>query len=190
MAHSRHPHLPDRADLLPQTADALALCGSLLRAEFHRPGGPRGAGSSAPIDTDIEAILKDRLLGLHDCDWHGEELPRIETGHPDVWVVDPHDGTAAFLKGCRGSAISLALVRAGTPVIAMVYAPTGPFDTGDYFLWADGLPPLRNGAKLDPLGPGFAPYIFVAERDGEMSWPPRAPVPRQYDSGTAIGMNE
>ncbi len=190
MAQKEQVNLPDPADLLPDVATALALCGGLLRAEFHRPGGPRGAGSTAPIDTEIEEILKRRLLSLHACDWHGEELPRVDTGHPDVWVVDPHDGTKAFLNGERGSSISIALLRAGHPIVAMVYAPTAPDDGGDYFLWAEGLPPLRNGRKLEPIGPGFAPYIYDADRDGDMSWPPRSPEPLAYDHATVIGMNE
>ena len=42
------------------------------------------------------------------------------------WVVDPHDGTRAFLEGKRGSAVSIALLRHGTPILAVVYAPTSP----------------------------------------------------------------
>ncbi len=42
------------------------------------------------------------------------------------WVVDPHDGTRAFLEGRRGSAVSVGLLLHGIPVLGVVYAPLVP----------------------------------------------------------------
>lgn len=141
------------AGLLDAVLPVIEEAASLIRAEIHRPGGRRlGNGyDKAPIDTEIEQFLKDRLTALHPADWQGEELPRILTGHPYRWIVDPQDGTRAFLKGLRGPAISVALVRDHRPVLAVVHAPTAPDDGGDVFAWAEGRPVTRNGKELTPL---------------------------------------
>jgi ADP-ribosylglycohydrolase/fructose-1,6-bisphosphatase/inositol monophosphatase family enzyme len=190
MKHDHSITLPEPADLINAAAISVIAAGALLRAEFHRPDGPRGSNGTAPIDGEIEDTLRRQLTSLHPCDWHGEELPREETGHPDVWVVDPQDGTRAFLKGLRGSAISVALVRAGRPVLGIVYAPVAPDDIGDFFMWADGLPAIRNGAVLSAIGSKPAFYRFEGLGDSTASWPPEPAVRRSYDEDVIIGLNE
>jgi hypothetical protein len=63
-------------------------------------------------------------------------------------VVDPHDGTRAFLEGKRGSAVSIALLRHGNPILAVVYAPTSPDHGPDLIAWAEGGPITRNGQTV------------------------------------------
>lgn len=159
-------HLPLPANLLDAVVASVERAGTMIRAEFHRPGGPRGAGSHAEIDAEVEAVLRRDLLALHPCDWRGEELPRSMTGHPDLWAVDPQDGTAAFLKGYRGPAISVALLRHGQPVLGVVYAPTAPDDRGDLIAWAEGRALSRNGQPVSRLSP------------------------RTYDATTVLALNE
>ena len=65
--------IPSPADLLPGVIDAVKAAGALIRAEFHRDGGPRGKHDKAPVDAEVEAMLKNRLQSLHLCGWHGEE---------------------------------------------------------------------------------------------------------------------
>jgi len=48
---------PAVAALLPAVVEAVSEAGSMIRAEFHRRGGPRGSGSKAPVDTEIELVL-------------------------------------------------------------------------------------------------------------------------------------
>ncbi|SNS59831.1 inositol monophosphatase family protein [Tropicimonas sediminicola] len=139
---------PVVADLLPDVVGAVREAGAMLRAEFHRPGGPRGSGSSAPVDAEIETFLKHRLLGLHDCGFIGEEADRAASPSGDTWVVDPQDGTTDFLAGRRGSAISVALLRDGRPVLGVVLAPLAPDDGGDLISWAEGAQLARNGTPV------------------------------------------
>lgn len=136
------------AALLPAVVDVASQAGALIRAEFHRPGGPCGSGSRAPIDTEVEILLKERLLALHPCGFVGEETGRTSSSGGDTWVVDPQDGTTDFLAGRRGSAISAALLRAGRPVLGVVYAPVAPDDRGDLFAWAEGAALTRNGRPV------------------------------------------
>ena len=155
-----HPDIRriDPCDLAGPVAQAVLEAGAMLRAEFHRPGGPRRTAGGAAIDLDIERMLRARLSALHPSGWRGEETPRSKTTNGDVWVVDPHDGTADFLSGRRGSAVSVALVRDGRPVLGVVFAPTAPDDTGDFFIWAEGGPTLRNGAPIGRIDGGERPY--------------------------------
>lgn len=183
MSNENTPH---PALLLPAVMRAVLSAGSLIRAEFHRPGGPRGTPGKCPVDVQVEAELMQALLGLHPCDWHGEELPRCKQGHVDCWVVDPQDGTTAFQRGLRGSAVSVALMRLGQPVLGVVYAPCAPDDAGDLFVWAEGLIPMRNGRPMLPIGPYPAP----GEPMEGAPWPAEPASPKRYGHATLIGLNE
>lgn len=190
MPNNRSSRLPNPADFANEAAGIVIAAGAMLRAEFHRPGGPRGSGSKAPIDQEIERFLRAELLKLNPCDWRGEELPHETTGHPDIWIVDPNDGTRAFLRGLRGSAISVALIRHGEPVLGIVYAPTAPDDAGDLFLWAEGMPPIRNGNVLAPIGSNHTDYQLSADEAGRAVEAASGVFSKRYDADTVIGLNE
>src|SRR5262249_50877229 len=49
------------------------------------------------------------------------------------------------LKGCRGSAVSIALLRDGRPVLGVVTAFASPHGGEDMFAWAEGEPLSRKG---------------------------------------------
>jgi ADP-ribosyl-[dinitrogen reductase] hydrolase len=170
-------HRTAPAALLPQVTAIVQAAGAWLRAEFHRPGGPRGRSSKAVIDTEIEQFLKAHLLHLHPAGWRGEETPRTTTGSTDTWVVDPQDGTRAFLKGLRGPAISVALLRDGMPVLGIVYAPTAPDDCGDMFTWAEGAELRRNGfavPRMTPFGYDHRTVIAMNEEAADYAAPNHA----------------
>ena len=69
---------------------------------------------------------------------------------PHVWLVDPNDGTSAYLRGARGSSVSIALVRNGIPVLGVIYAYVAPDDRGDLIYWAEGFELTRNGEPTKP----------------------------------------
>ena len=60
-------------ELLAAVIAAVEAEGRLLAAEFLRPDGPRGRRGSAPIDTEIEERLRDKLQALLPCTFLGEE---------------------------------------------------------------------------------------------------------------------
>ena len=122
----------------------------MLVEEDRRPAGPRGAGSKAAIDVEIEQHLADRVTDLLPARFVGEETPtRPGDGSPYCWLVDPHDGTWTYLRGYRGSAVSVALLRGGVPVLGVVCAPMSPDRGRDLIAWAEGLLHiLRNGAEV------------------------------------------
>ena len=124
----------------------------MIRAEFYLPDGPRGYGEKAPVDTEIEAFLRGELAKLTP-DWSilGEELPFQGGADPShCWVLDPQDGTSAFLRGFRGSSVSIALTRDNQPVLGVVHAPLYPNDSGDTIYGAEGVGLFRNGSPIQP----------------------------------------
>ena len=139
------------ATILPDVIAAAADAGRMVADEFSRPGGPRLIDHvTAPIDHAVELALRERLLALAPARFVGEEAGVVDAEANGLcWVVDPHDGTRAYLEGKRGSAVSIALLRQGEPVLAVVFAPLSPDRGPDMIAWAQGEPITRNGATVD-----------------------------------------
>src|SRR5947209_3583451 len=140
MLSFQYQHLLDVAILAARDA------GGMLRGDFLQPGGPRGSGEHADADDEAEALIRDRLLAAtsawNDC---GEDTPfHPGTEGRHTWLVDPNDGTAAYLKGYRGSAVSIGLLRDGVPVLGVVNAYAAPDNDGDLFAWAERCGPLKR----------------------------------------------
>jgi hypothetical protein len=157
-----------RADYAPALAAAIEAAkeaGALLREEFHRSGGPRGSGGDAEIDRLAEQRIRERLLAAFPWAYRGEETePQPGGDGHHLWLVDPNDGTSAYLKGCRGSAVSIAALRDGVPVLGVVYAFCYPDSgEGDLIAWAEGCPFTRNGREVTP--PPLARSTLAAPAD-------------------------
>jgi ADP-ribosylglycohydrolase/fructose-1,6-bisphosphatase/inositol monophosphatase family enzyme len=159
----------DYQKALAAAVEAAREAGALLREEFHRPGGPRGAGGRADVDVEAERLIRQRLLASCPWDYLGEELGAVERGgKPHLWLVDPNEGAGAYLQGWRGSAVSIAALRDGVPVLGVVYAFAYPDGDGDLFAWAEGCGPLtRNGAPVQANLAGAAldprAIVFVSQ---------------------------
>jgi ADP-ribosylglycohydrolase/fructose-1,6-bisphosphatase/inositol monophosphatase family enzyme len=142
---------------------AAGEAGGLLRADLHRPGGPRGRVDKAEADTEAEWMIRRRLLeAFPGWGFLGEETGAVPGRRGDpVWLVDPNDGTRDYLKGRRGSAVSIGLLVGEVPRLGVVFAFAYPDDEGDLFAWAEGCgPPARNRRRLAPNPPDA-----LSERD-------------------------
>jgi myo-inositol-1(or 4)-monophosphatase len=140
---------PDLRKLLSSVINTVCQAGQLLVTEWQRADGPRGQGDKAVVDVEIEQLLRQQLLGLLFCDFWGEETGHTLTGDPWCWVVDPNDGTNDFLRGLKGSAISVGLLHKHTPILGVVYAPVTVEGIPDCIAWTEGLPALvRNGQSV------------------------------------------
>ncbi len=79
-----------------------------------------------PADLDVDAYLRGALTGARpEYGWLSEETTDNDDrlGREHVFIVDPIDGTRGFLDGDRQWCVSLALVRAGRPVAAVLHCP-------------------------------------------------------------------
>ncbi|WP_278348045.1 inositol monophosphatase family protein [Stutzerimonas kunmingensis] len=140
------------AGIVYRVTDLVIEAGTLILGELRRPGGPRGSGYKAEVDVEIEAMLRRGLEQILNCDFVGEETGRHQTGHRYCWVVDPNDGTADFLAGRSGSAVSVGLLDEGEPVLGVIYAPATPRGP-DCIAWQQGMRSLiRNGQAIEPCG--------------------------------------
>ncbi|MCV2891410.1 inositol monophosphatase family protein [Ruegeria aquimaris] len=157
------------ANLLPAVIASAETGCSLLLQEFHRPGGPRLKHGKSVIDHEVEIMLRTRLLTLHPCAWHGEETCHDPIDRGDVWVVDPLDGTSDFQAGHRGSALSIALLRDGRPVLGVVASPVAPDDRGDIIAWAEGASLTSNGKPCGARANRARPVIGFSLDAGDFA---------------------
>lgn len=136
--------------------------GERLRAELHRPGGPRGRGDQAEIDGEIELFLREAVAQIAPLDGvRGEEHPQLDRAPQagaGLWLIDPNDGTGPFLRRQRGASVSIARLVAGEPQLGVVYSYAWPDDHGTLLSWAQGAGPvLRDGV---PVTEGGGPAIW------------------------------
>jgi myo-inositol-1(or 4)-monophosphatase len=86
--------------------------------------GPHDVVSAA--DRAVEALIASRLSAAFPTDaFHGEESHGAAV--PDsaglLWVVDPIDGTANFVRALPDWCVSIGLLVEGRPEIGVIYVP-------------------------------------------------------------------
>ena len=124
----------------------------------------RKADGSEVTEADyaVDALLAERLKGARPAyGWLSEESAehneRLRARR--VWVVDPIDGTRAFIKGRDDWVIALALIDDHVPVLAAVVNPVrakhskrapgrARFSTGERSMQASK---VRSAAQGSPL---------------------------------------
>lgn len=119
----------DRRALVERLEPVVREAGELALKSFQTPIKSWFKGKNSPVseaDIAVDVLLKERLSALGpDYGWLSEETeddPARLTAQR-VWVVDPIDGTRAFLSGRADWTISVALVETGRPLVAALYAP-------------------------------------------------------------------
>lgn len=156
--------------------------GHEVKSWHKSPGNP-----VCDADIAVDAFLK-RELGalLPSAGWLSEET----ADHPArlegdlVWLVDPVDGTRDFLRGRSGWAISVALLRAGRPLLGMLEAPA----RAESWEAEAGRGALRNGQPLtssrrDSLPGARVPADTLPKLDADL-----VPVPRPNSIALRIAM--
>ena len=108
---------------------------------------PQGAGPVTEADLETDRYLRETLLAARPgYGWLSEETPddaaRLST--PRQFIVDPIDGTRAFIEGSKDWAHSLAVAEAGEITAAVVYLP----DRGALYAGARGGGATLNGEAL------------------------------------------
>jgi myo-inositol-1(or 4)-monophosphatase len=138
----------DRLIAAAREAGAMAL-------DYFRPGARTTAridakAGGSPVtqaDLAVDAFLKARLgVEFANAGWLSEETeddPR-RLACARLLIVDPIDGTRAFLAGDPRWAVSIALVVDGRPVAGVVHAPA----LGETYAAARGCGATLNGAPI------------------------------------------
>ena len=147
MADADAKVLAREATLLKDTvrqAGRLAL--SLFRTDLKN----WTKGTSSPVseaDIAVNDLLESKLRSATpDHGWLSEESADDEArlGKPLVWIVDPIDGTRAYLAGREDWCVSAALVGEASPVLAAVFAPA----SDEFFFAMRGQGATRNDAPI------------------------------------------
>src|SRR5215510_8141018 len=107
----------------------------------------KGADRSPVTEADIAVneFLRECLSGLvREAGWKSEESHADQPNRavPLVWIVDPIDGTRAYISGRADWSISVALAEHGRLLIAAIYVPV----TDEMFLALRG-----HGATLNNM---------------------------------------
>ncbi len=180
--------MEDYAAELEAAAEAARAGGAILRRYSERgvrygwkPGGQWGMELVSEADIEVDAALRERILGAFPEDgWLSEEHPddAARLGKRRVWIVDPLDGTREFLSGVPEHAVSIGLAVDGAAAAGAVFNPAkgemysgsaagadgrfgldGAGSLAEGFMlagrgewrWGD-LPPVPDGTKLMPVG--------------------------------------
>jgi myo-inositol-1(or 4)-monophosphatase len=141
----------DRAALKDKLETVMREAGELARVTASRPfkRWTKGHDNSPVSEADIAVneLLRERLAALTPgAGWLSEETEDslAERDMPLAWIVDPIDGTRAYISGLTDWTISVALVEEGRPVVATLYAPV----TEEMFLAIRGQGATLNGAVM------------------------------------------
>lgn len=153
--------------------DAALKAGEIGMRYFQKNPEITIKGDTSPVteaDLAIDAFLKSHLMAaLPDYGWLSEET--IDTserlGKDRVFVVDPIDGTRAFIEGAQEWCISIAIVEDGKPISAVLFQPT----TQSLYLAQKGQGSTKGGDALkvvaprDPLLVGGPKPFFDAHKN-------------------------
>jgi myo-inositol-1(or 4)-monophosphatase len=121
--------MTDYADDLELIRDAVLAAGDLALSE--REAGLKiwsksGGSPVTSADLAVDALLHDRLLTARpDYGWLSEETADTteRLTKRRIFVVDPIDGTVAYMKDKPWWCIPIAVVEDGRPVAAVIHAP-------------------------------------------------------------------
>jgi len=127
---NRDTRVDDFTQISAQLEATVREAGVLARGMFGASlkNWTKGPAESPVSEADIavDDLLRTRLTAGNDgIAWLSEESvdDPARLAARQVWIVDPIDGTRAYIAGFPDWAVSAALVADGRPVVACLYAP-------------------------------------------------------------------
>lgn len=135
--------LSDDLDLIREAA--LAAGGLAMQERdlglkiSHKDGGSPVTNADIAVDDMLKSVL---LPARPDYGWLSEETPDSpeRLSRRRIFVVDPIDGTVAFMKAQPWWCVPIAVVEDGRPVAAVIHVPA----TGETYEATEG-----GGARLN-----------------------------------------
>ncbi|RVO43601.1 histidinol-phosphatase [Sinorhizobium meliloti] len=142
----------DIADLARQTISSAAG----VRRE---PIAKSDASPVTETDRAVEKCLRKRIADhFPDHGVLGEEFGAEGLGNEFVWVIDPIDGTKAFVAGLPVYGTLISLTRGGTPILGLIDNPM----TGDRWLGVSGQPTTLNNVPIRTASTTALATAFIA----------------------------
>ncbi len=143
---------PDLALLAAAAEEAGAIALRHWRQAPEAWEKPGGAGPVTVADIAVDRMLRRELLAARPgYGWLSEETeddPAARLAAESVFIVDPIDGTRAFIAGEDGFAVALAVARKGEVTAAVIHLPA----RAETYAATAGGPATLNGAPLAASG--------------------------------------
>lgn len=177
--------------ILDAAQEAGALARDIRRRGLEVQYKPDDNSPVTNADLAADALLTQRLRAARpDYGWLSEETAdaRDRLDRRRIFVVDPIDGTRAFLRGRPWWSVAIAVVEDGLPIAGAVFAP----EVGELYGAQAGQGATRNGepirtsatATLDDCRMAGDPVVFQ-----HWSWPqPWPPMRIEHRNSTAYRM--
>ena len=122
---------------------------AIIREEIYRPREVMVKSDSTPvtpIDQKVERALRAAIKETFpEHGIVGEEYDNLNTDSDYVWVLDPIDGTMAFIAGLPTFATLIALTWRGAPILGVMDSPI----TEERWVGIDGVGTTLNGATIN-----------------------------------------
>lgn len=167
----QEPEHATAAGRLPELADELALIAESAReagriAMRHFGGDEldvRFKAGDSPVtnaDFEVDAFLRETLTAARPAyGWLSEETADSDVERrvaaPRTFIVDPIDGTRAFIEGRDIWCISVAIVENGRPVAGVLHCPA----LSETIMATAGGGAFRNGERIAVRPPRPVPLI-------------------------------
>ncbi|HEX2552091.1 MAG TPA: inositol monophosphatase family protein [Microvirga sp.] len=168
----------DTSDTRFSLACAVAReAGALARSRFDSRPGTAGINLKgrqdylSAVDSEVERLVRTRLLERFPQDSFFGEEGGGSFGE-NVWVVDPIDGTANFVRGIAQFCISIAFVSGGETRIGLIYDPM----LDELFAAERGRGATLNGELIRVSG-----LPDIQSSTIEAGWSTRLPLSRYVD---------
>jgi len=136
-------------DLIVQAAREAGALALMRKAQGLQVQSKAGGSPVTNADIEVDSLLRIQLGAARpDYGWLSEETAddpaRLERNR--LFVVDPIDGTVAYIKGKPYWTVCIAVVEAGRPVAAVVHAP----EMDETYAARIGAGASLNGAAIAP----------------------------------------
>ncbi len=141
--------------------DAAREAGQIAMRHFRNDPDVWMKNGTSPVsaaDIAVDTFLRDTLLAARpDYGWLSEET----VDNPErlaarrTFVVDPIDGTRAFIQGRKTWCVSIAVVEAGAPLAGVLECPAKE----EFYEAVGAGPALLNGAEIRVAPAGAAPRV-------------------------------
>jgi histidinol-phosphatase len=122
--------------------------GDTALKHFRQGVVPEKKPDRSPVtvaDREAEEIIREHVLQAHpDAGFLGEETGTHGDADGLRFIVDPIDGTRAFVRGFPTWSVLLGLEAEGEPVVGIAYMPAA----GDFFVAVKGQGATHNAKRV------------------------------------------
>lgn len=132
--------------------DLIVNAGDTARKHFDRGVVAETKPDRSPVtqaDREVEHTIRDAVLQrFPEAEFFGEETGRHGDNAELRFIVDPIDGTRAFVRGLPTWSVLFGVESLGEPVVGIAYMPAA----GDLFVGVRGHGATHNGTPVRVSG--------------------------------------